>query len=166
MAFEPGRHLVQVVSHVLGKSSTGTPHIAVVFEDINNDRITWYGYLTDAALARTIESLGILGWDPHAHDGKIDSLNGTGLLVGAEAEIVVEMETYEGKTNPKVKWVNEIGGRLNSMDDHEATAFAADLRRKILSAPKPKVVSQPGKADAVPATAGGADVDPADDLPF
>ena len=158
-----GRHAVKVVSHVIGKSGTGTPHVGVLFEDVNGDRITWYGYLSDKAIERTVASLGVLGWDPQAHNGLVDSLNGTDLLVGAEAEIVVEAETYEGKVNHKVRWVNEPGGgSLSSMEDSEAASFAASLRQKILAAPKPKVSTKPGPAkEAVPA---GSAVD--DDLPF
>ena len=168
-----GRHRVQVASHQLGKSSTGTPHIAVLFEDINGDRITYYGYLTDAALEHTLKALGALGWDPMQHDGRIDSLNGTDLLVGREADIVVEVEIYNNEPRPKVKWVNEPGGGGlgEAMAQDDANAFAADLRKKILSAPRPKVNTQPGPAKPAapakaPAPAGGLPDEFEDDLPF
>ncbi len=166
MAIGAGRHHVQVVGHVLGRSGTGTPHIAVLFEDVNGDRVTWYGYLTDAAMERTVRSLQVLGWDPMADGGRIEQLNGTQRLAGAEAEIVVEMETFEGKTQPKVKWVNEVGGGLGEgMPPQEATAFSASIRAKILSAAKPKPNGQPGPAQGpVVSQAAGPGLD--DDLPF
>lgn len=168
MDFSAGTHRVRVVSHVLGRSSTGTPHVSVKFEDVNGDRITWYGYLTEKAMERTVATLGILGWDPVEHNGMVDSLNGTDLLVGNEAEIVVEFETYNGETTAKVKWVNEVGGGMNGMEDQEASSFAAELRKKILSAPRPKVSAQPGPskpAQQPAAVPEGAD-DDLDDLPF
>lgn len=165
-----GRHLVQVASHVLGRSGTkGTPHVAVLFEDANGDRITWYGYLTDAALEGTMKALGVLGWDPMKFDGRVDSLNGTDLLRGQEAEIVVEMEEWNGEPRPKVKWVNEPGGGGlgDGMSQDEASSFAADLRQRILSAPKPKVSAAPGHARPRPSAAVPAGVDDdLDDLPF
>jgi hypothetical protein len=165
-AIGAGRHAVKVVNHQLGKSSTGTAHVAVLFEDPEGGRITWYGYLTDAALERTIASLRILGWDPTKHDGRIDSLHNSGLLVDAEAEVVVEMETYNGETRPKVKWVNEVGGGMGEgMPAEEALSFASSLRQKILSAQPPKPNSRPGPARQ-PAGVG-ADTDGVDDdLPF
>lgn len=168
-----GRHQVTVVDHALGKSGTGTPHVSVLFEDINGDRITWYGYLSDRAIEFTLKALGVLGWDPQEHNGNLATLNSTNVLCGAGAEIVVEEETFEGKTRPKVQWVNELGGgSLEAMAETEAETFAASLRKKILSAPKPKVVSHPGPAKAAepaaqPAAAGGAPADDFDDdLPF
>ena len=157
-----GRHAVKVVSHALGRSSTGTPHVAVLFEDAGGDRITWYGYLSDAAMERTIKSLQALGWDPVANNGMVDSLNGTDLLVGRDAEVVVDTEVYNGEVRHKVKWVNAVGGGLGEgMAADDATSFAASLRQKILSAPRPKVNGQAGTAKA-PAS-GGNDLD---DLPF
>jgi len=157
-----GTHRAKVLAHVLGKSGTGTPHIAVLFENEGGERITWYGYLSDKALERTVASLCVLGWDPAADDGLVSRLHDTDALVGNEAEIVVEHEVYEGKSNAKVKWVNAIGGGLKGVEAGEATALAASLRQKILSAPRPKPNAKPGPAK-VPAGAG-ADVD--DDLPF
>lgn len=169
-ALGAGVHRVRVASHVLGKSGTGTPHVAVMFEDEHGDSLTWYGYLTDKALERTIASLEILGWDPVAHDGRIDSLNGTGILEGNPADIVVEMESYQNELRPKVKWVNRPGGSLgDGMAVEDANAFAAQLRAKILSAPRPKATTTPGAAR--PAAAAGAGArkplsQPDDDLPF
>jgi hypothetical protein len=166
MSFEnPGRHSVKVAAHMLGRSGTGTHHVAVLFEDEAGDRITWYGYLSDKAIERTVASLQVLGWDPAEHGGRIDSLNGTDLLVDADAEIVVENEEYEGKVRPKVKWVNAPGGGMGeAMDAVDADVFAASLRAKVLSAAKPTPNGAPGPAKRPePAAAGGA-ID--DDLPF
>ena len=164
----PGVHKVRVVQHQLGKSGTGTPHIAVLFEDTVGDRITWYGYLSDKALDRTIASLEVLGCGPAEYDGRIESLNGTGILADREAEIVVEVEKYNSKPSPKVKWVNRPGGGMGeAMAPEEAAAFSATLRQRILSAKGPKVNAKPGPARQ-PAGAGAGKPlsEPDDGLPF
>jgi hypothetical protein len=167
-----GRHRVQVVSHILRKSSGGTPSVAVLFEsqETIGDRITWDGYLTDAALERTLASLKILGWDPAEHDGKIETLHGTDVLKGAEAEIVVELEEYNGQARPKVKWVNAVGGGGlgEGMDAEDVIAFSASLRQKVLSARAPTPNAKPGPARQPAAVSANSKPlsDPDDDLPF
>jgi hypothetical protein len=165
-----GRHLVTVIDHQLGKSGTGTPYVAVQFEsDVQlGDRITWYGYLTDAAFERTVASLQVLGWDPAAHNGLIASLNGTGLLKGAPAEIVLDEETHEGKTRMKVKWVNAPGGGGlgEAMAADDAKGFSESIRFKILSAAKPQPSSRPGPAKQAAVGGGRPLSQPDDDLPF
>ncbi len=150
-----GRHEVRVVSHALTKSGQkGTPCVAVTFEDDVGQRITWFGYLTDAALEWTLKALAAMGWDSNASDGRIDSLNGTDLLAGNRVEIVVEEEEYEGKLRPKVRWVNEIGGGVGDrMAPDEATAFATDLRKRILSMRGPAPTTRPGAGGAPRRTA-------------
>jgi hypothetical protein len=168
MAFGTGRRLAKVVAHQLGESSTGTPHVAVLFENAEGARITWYGYLSDAALERTLSSLRILGFDPSQHNGMLDVLHGTQLLVSREAELVVETEVYNGEPREKVKWVNEVGGGMGKgMEADKAKGFAASLRQKILSAQPPKPNAKPGPArqPAAAAVPAGA-IDPDDDLPF
>lgn len=165
-----GRHLVNVIDHVLGKSGTGTPFVAVQFESEVQigDRITWYGYLTDAAFERTVASLQILGWDPAEHNGLMTSLNGTGILKGAPAEIVIDEEQFEGKARMKVKWVNSPGGGGlgGAMEPADAQSFAESIRFKILSAAKPRPSSKAGPARQA-AVAGGRPLSqPDDDLPF
>lgn len=170
-----GSHLVTVVSHVLGRSKEkNTPFVAVEFESEGSigERITWWGYLSDAAYERTVNSLRVLGWEPADHNGLISSLNGTDILKGALCEIVVETETYEGKQRPKVKWVNPVGGGGGAggpMSEDEATALSAQLRQKLLSAAKPTPNAKPGTAAPngrrVPATSHAGRPDDSD-LPF
>lgn len=171
-----GTHLVKVADHALTKSSTGKQRVSVQFEaetDAGVDRITWDGYLTDAAYGYTVDSLRILGWKPEEHDGMVTSLNGTRILVGNEVEIVVETEEYEGKYTPKVKWINNPGGGMGAaMEEDEADAFAKQLRQKILSATKPTPSAKAGAAKPVrnsgrqPATAHAGKPGFDDDLPF
>lgn len=140
---------VAVEQHYLAKSSKGTPCVEVVLQDIESlARITYFGYLSDAALEYTLKSLETMGWNPHEHDGRITSLNGTELLVGNVVQIVVEEEEFEGKLRPKVKWINPSGGGIvgDPMEEKEAEAFSVDLRKKIFSHAGPKPSTRPGPA--------------------
>ena len=143
-----GKHTVGILSTCLTKSGQKqTPCVAVVFEDEVGDTITYWGYLTDAALEYTMKSLAAMGWDSAKHDGRIDTLDGTDLLVGHKVEIVVDEEEYDGKVRAKVKFVNEIGGGLGErMDPAEASSFAAELRKKILAMGGPKPSTRPAPA--------------------
>jgi len=165
-----GRHEVKIVSHVLTKSSQkGTPCMAVVFEDDAGEHITYYGYLSDAALEYTLKALAAMGWDAAQHDGRIDVLNGTDLLLGHKVEIVVDEEEYEGKVRAKVRFVNEIGGGMGErMAPEEGRSFAAQLRAKILAAKGPKPNAAPARKP-VTATAPAATATDGvnlDDCPF
>lgn len=163
-----GKHEVGIRSTCLTKSGQkGTPCVAVVFEDDIGETITYWGYLTDAALEYTMKSLAAMGWKAEDHDGRIDSLDGTDLLVGKKVEIVVDEEEYEGKVRSKVKFINEIGGGVGErMAPAEASAFAAELRKKLLSMKGPKPSTRPAparKAEPVAADQGGVNLD---DCPF
>ena len=142
-----GKHEVGIRSTCLTKSGkNGTPCVAVVFEDDVGETVTYWGYLTDAALQYTLKSLAAMGWDSAEHDGRIDTLDGTDLLVGRKVEIVVDEEEFEGKVRSKVKFVNEIGGGLGErMAPEESKSFAAQLRAKILAAKGPKPSTAPKK---------------------
>lgn len=166
-----GRHRVNVTQHQLGKSGEKkTPYVAVQFEsqETIGDYITWYGYITDAALERTLASLAILGWNSAEQDGRIESLHNTDLLQGNEAEIVVEMETFEGKERAKVKWVNAVGGGMGEgLSTEEALTMGSVLRQKILSAQKPQPSARPGPARKAAGVGNGKPLSqPDDDLPF
>lgn len=146
---QAGRHEVLIVSHGLSVATTGTHQVYVEFVAENGDTITWYGALTDKALEYTIKALEVCGWDPAEHDGRIDSLNGTQILADNRVDIVVEPETYNGKTRLKVKWINEPGGGGGTperMNPQEASAFAAGLRQKILTQRGPAPSRRPANA--------------------
>lgn len=168
-----GTHVVKVVSTAIGRTSTGKEQIAVTFEDGEGNRSTWYGYFTDRALERTMETLtDVLGWDAAADDHRIDALHNSDTLVGREAEVVVEEEEYQGRFTEKIKWVNAVGGGAalkEQMSPEEASGFAANLRKKLLSkgggASKPKPAAKPrAKATAPPADDYETPSD--DDIPF
>jgi hypothetical protein len=127
----------------LGETSTGKEQVAVEFiimtPDADLRRVTWFGYFTDDTIDRTIESLRIMGWTGN----DLSDLQG---LDANEVELVVEDETYEGKTRAKVRWVNRPGGLALKapLSVDRKKAFAASMRDRIKTfdatagTPKPK----------------------------
>ena len=90
--------------------------------------ITWFGYFTDAAWERTVESLRTCGWSG-SDVSNIEDLGAN------EVELVIEDDTYDGKTRAKVKWINKIGGvALGApLAGDKMKAFAAAMQQKIKS---------------------------------
>jgi hypothetical protein len=149
---EAGTFQVRAVEAALGLAGNGTEQVAVLFEVIEEGehkgkRITWYGYFTDAALARTIESLRHAGWQG-ADLGDLSTIG------SAECSIVVDWESYEGSDHLRVKWVNAGGsGGLalkTRMDEAAKRAFAARMKGRVIAASGGK-----GAAKASAPAAGG-----------
>lgn len=129
------------VEAALGIANTGTEQVAVLCEFLEGphqgERITWYGFLTDAAKKRTIESL--------IHFGVGNDLTDLSGVTTQDVYLVVDHEEYQGETHAKVKWVNSgAGGALAmkaTMDKARAAAVAQRLKGDIAAArqamPKP-----------------------------
>jgi hypothetical protein len=154
----------------------GTPSVQVVVEITEGPdaghRLRWDGWLTDLTAQRTMESLRYLGW------------TGTLLtdLAGIDAnlvQIVVEHEANEkdGKSYPRVQWINKLGGGAKIHDDAKmgdaaakqlAQRFQALARGVPVSGGKPAASStkptngKPAGRDPL----AGADMGPDDDVPF
>lgn len=122
-----------------GKSQNkGTLQVYVAFAILDGAyvgrRIGWFGYFTDNTVERTIESLrrcGLKGDDlAAAVAGPLDQ----------EVELVVEHETYNGKTTAKVQWVNAPGGgayrMANAMNTKDLRQFAATMKQKMRGKPE------------------------------
>lgn len=134
----------------LGFTSKGNPQIAVSLALINNEdeptgeTITWFGFFTDATKERTIESLRYCGWIGN----DLSDLKGIGTL---PVDVVIEHDTYEGKTRAKAQWINRPGGGVfkmeKPMDEAQKRKFAASM--KALAATVPAI---PGAGVAKPAS--------------
>ena len=113
-----------------------TPAVELEFEIDGGQKISWTGWLTDAARERTGEALAAAGYDG-AHDESVR---------GKRCNIVVKHETYEGTTRAKVAWVNDIdrpatGGKPMSAVEKQAAKEAIRglvLRAKSTMAPSDK----------------------------
>ncbi len=176
-----GNYKARAKEWALGMSQTGKEQIAVLFElvegELAGQTITWFGYFTDNTLDRTLDSLRHCGWQS-------DSLADLDHLDTNEVEVVVEEDTYEGKTRSKVRWVNRPS-RLalkDQLNPQAIAAFAAKLRGRTVA--HKQQYGKGGAAQAAPsqnggqrqgtgATYGGAaaaksnfEPDPTDEIPF
>ena len=152
-----GKHRAVCRSTALGYSSKGTEQVALDFivtdkEDSDcGQTITVYRFFSPNALKYTVADLRTLGWsgsDP-------STLPESGFP--AEVQIVVEHEEYDGKTRPKIKFINALGGGMkNRMDETQRRSFGASMRGQIaaLGGDAAAVDNQPLPAN------------PDDDLPF
>lgn len=164
MELNDGKYRAKATAWTLAESGQGTPEVAVAFQfsdpDLGNKSITWHGYLSDKTYQRTVESLRICGWTG-------DDLSDLAGLDANEVELVVENEEYEGEVNPKVRWVNRIGGGLAvkaPMTPEKAKTFAASMRTKIrafdaAAKAKPKAKASNGAGGEKDPFEPGADLD-------
>lgn len=146
---------------MLVEASTGTPGVAIEFAmtdpELAGQTMDWTGWLSDAAYARTVESLRYCGW----RGDNLEELTG---LDANEVELVVGDEEYEGKKYKRVKFVNRIGGLAlkTPLAGDKAKSFAASMRDKIraLDAAKGQ------KAQPAPKPAAPQPSDKNFDVPF
>lgn len=131
MQMENGTYKAKAIGGGLGETSKGAEQVAVEFslldEGFNGWRITWFGFFTEKTTESTIRALRTCGWQG------TDLTDLTGIDTN-EVLLVIENETYDGKTSPKVRWVNPLGGGLalkNPMAPDKAKAFAARMRAQI-----------------------------------
>jgi hypothetical protein len=138
---KPGTYKARAKEWALGMSKNGKEQIALMFEVTSGEyagqSITWFGYFTETAVDRTLDSLRHCGWAS-------DNLTELDSLSANEVELVLDSEEFEGKERLKVKWVNRAS-RLalkEQMSPQAAAAFAAKLRGKAV-AHKAKYGPQP-----------------------
>ena len=126
----PGSYRATALEAVLSMSSTGKEMINVEFRLADStDQITWRGFFTDKTKDRTIESLRYCGWTG-------DDIGNVTFPQGNEVILVIEEETYEGKTHSRVQWVNRASkGPVvkNEMSLNDRKAFAAKMKGAILA---------------------------------
>jgi hypothetical protein len=116
---------------VVNNAGTGTPQVVVEFAllgEYEGQSRAWYGFLTEKAWERTIESLRYCGW-------KGDDLYAdfTGLDAN-EVDIEIAHEPdQKGVMRERVKWVNKRGGLAVKapMPPEQLKAFAAQMKAKI-----------------------------------
>lgn len=128
-----GNYRGKPVRGALGLTSTGKEQIAVQFDFVEpaGTRLTWYGYFTDAAMDRTIESLRHCGW----RGDDLSVFDGQSLPAGfdQEVELVVKHEEYQGKTSARIAFINGGGGLAmkEALTQDQASAFAKRMKSRI-----------------------------------
>jgi hypothetical protein len=183
---EVGRYRGKVVDHDIGKSSKGTPQVAVQFEftDKRNEvrKITWYGYFTTATMSSehgVIKQLGELGFDVEKEGWKLGKLGKRsaanpdgGVLVGREADITIEKDEYDGKETRKVAWINSDGGmgmKVRAETPEDIANFIKEVRANASGtvSEKPAARSEAAKPSGGKGAAAPAETaKKGDDLPF
>lgn len=167
-----GTHKARAREWALGHSSTGKEQVAVEFVLIGGEHdgssITWYGYFTDGAVDRTLDSLRHCGWNGEG----FPDLTG---LDKNEVQLVIEQEEYQGQWHDKVKWVNKAGGvaMKDPMTPQQATSFAQRMKGKLMAhkatygGPREHRPASNGRAPASQQRRGYAPpADESDDIPF
>lgn len=106
-----GKKLARVAAARFVNSQKGTLGIEVAFrfkQGEVEERIQWVGWCTADAIQRTMKTLvEVLGFNgDDSVDPSTKFLKATALDMNRDVELVIEMQTYEGKTHPRVSWVN------------------------------------------------------------
>lgn len=144
MTIQAGTWRAKATGAELGYTSTGKEQVAMSIEILDgpsaNHIITWYGYFTEKTTDRSLESLMIAGWDGE----DLAAMTGVG---STEFQVVIEEDTYEGKTRMRVQWINRLFGSgpalKNKMDTGAKVSFAERMKGRALAVkqglPKPPV---------------------------
>lgn len=160
MSIEPGAYQgCRAKKAEFGHASTGTEQIGVEIQVSDGNRITWYGFCTDASIENTVKALRVMGCQfPNGPDGLPDITNMAGLGT-TEFDIVVVKDVYNGKTRTKVQYINEPGGggpaMKSTMDDAKKLDFRQRMAGALLKA-KAVPVNVKVVAEQASAPAGGA----------
>jgi hypothetical protein len=139
---EVGKHLVRVTNVQFTAGGEGrTDQLAIRFEDETGEGISWYstlGWKKDGSYSQSgakyaLDQLANLGWNAEAQNFDFETLGAPDVspIMGREAEIVVVDEPYNGKSQIKVKWINDPTApraSANAMDAGAAKTFAQRTR--------------------------------------
>lgn len=136
-----GKYIAKVENcGVVPDKKDRTPQPFIQFKTETDETITWYGSLknekaTDYAVKAAV-TCGFLGSD-------WDQFNKLMMAPGQKVQIEVEENDYEGKTYPRVKWINA----LRSFE----TMSADEIKTKVSSAAKfAQIKSAAPKTEEVP----------------
>lgn len=171
-----GKYYARAHEWDLGVTENGKEQIAVRFRieggPADGQAIIWRGYFTEKTMVRTFESLRFCGWAGN-NVGEIPVLPNL-------VQIVVSHEEYQGKTHPRVQWVNRIGGPVvkNQLEGSARADFAKRMQAAAMQVPTdlaapgnepaPPAAQSNGSGDDVPQ--GARDFEDggfgADDIPF
>jgi len=150
-----GRFRARAIEGAWGHSNGGTEQCAVMFELETGGKLTWYGFMTEKTVERTMNSLIACGVSD------LETLDGLG---SDEVEVTVEHDTWEGKTRAKIAWVNRLGeggvAMKNKVTGSEAKSMLSKHKGNFLKLQKAAGVA-PGKPASKPKPASASD-----DIPF
>lgn len=113
----PGVYRAKPVAHTISEPKEGRDdQLAIRFEfDYEGGRrdLVWFGSLHENALKHTLNAIENCGFK---YGSLVEFLKPDAIDYTREVDIVVEHNTYNGKTSARVKWINRPGGmELKSM---------------------------------------------------
>jgi hypothetical protein len=117
-----------------GETGNGNPQVVIHYEiaeagEWKGRRLPWFGYFTDDATDRTLESIRVSGFD----GDDLAKLPKTPLK--SKVSITVEHNEFEGKTHARVAWVNKPGGAIlkvaNPLNQKGVKALSEKLATKL-----------------------------------
>lgn len=152
-----GTYRARALKADLGKSSTGNAQVGIEFEILADgyagEKITAYRSFTQTQLKNgktvqemTIEELIACGWNGDDWD------NFTGLGT-TEVDLVVQHDTYQGKTKAKVAFINTPGSGVAlkaPMVADDRKAFAAQMKGTVAMVRSRMATNATRAADDVP----------------
>ena len=145
------RVLARAKTWDFGITDKGNEQFAILFELLEGPNqgqtITWYGFFVQGTnkdgkpydmAKQTIEVMRICGWDG-------DDLTDTVGLDRNDVQLVIDHESYEGKTSAKVKFVNRPGGLgiKNKLPENSRAALAKKFKGLAMSVPKVTPTEKP-----------------------
>lgn len=141
MSLVTGTYQARATAIQFGSAKNGNPQVAVTFEFTSGPnaglQTTWIGFFTEKTTERTIESLQSAGWKG-TDLTELDGLEGDALYaaLGSEVRLVLEEETYEGKTRVRVKWVNKMATSFefeNKLSKEGLAALSKSVKGTVVS---------------------------------
>jgi hypothetical protein len=125
----PGEYTGKVTDYGISETKAGMPQVFIKFTfNENGKSLTWFGGLSsDKALDFSGKNLIRCGFRGTDLTVLANGVAANALNTNKDLQLVVENETYEGKTRTKIKFINEIGGVQSKLDVAGAVQKLAGL---------------------------------------
>lgn len=109
-----GRYSAAVKDYGISETKAGAAQVFIAFDVTHDDgtsSLTWFGSLNEGkAQEITLKGLLSAGFTGKDVTDLIDGPDGGAIPLGTEVSVVIESEEYDGKTTPRIRWVNKPGG--------------------------------------------------------
>jgi hypothetical protein len=121
MIINAGTYIGKLTNYGIKMTGSGKPQIACQFQIINNETvysITWFGSFNEGKAQemtiKTVMTVFDLMCEPSEIEAMLDRIASQGVESGLlntdkDYQLVIEHDTYNGKVNAKIKWVNNVG---------------------------------------------------------
>ncbi len=122
---KPGNYLGKVVDYSITQTKKGAPQAAVKFsfkEDGVDRVLTWFSGFGDKQIKHTLKALVLCGLNTDV-ESMSDGLSSNALDTNKEVLLVVEHDSYDGKTSAKIAWVNDPNHPQNANGAPNANKF-------------------------------------------